>query len=240
MDLDTPQGMRQDKVDDLAVALAVDSIYAEENLVRRPCIFLIASLAFTACSKPAPAKHFDQLKLSYKKDGQSVQRQIPIVFALLDSTTITRTETDRSQHSYGVHWLCFANYDLSENPEKPNVNATKDVPPGEDLAPVKACITINDKEGTDAASPLQPATYFIGLTQQMPGRISAAGIFWDKGKLGSSAPFNLATMTGSLKLDSVSEDVVSGEVNLSDGDNSIAGTFNLKPKIVKEITPPMR
>jgi hypothetical protein len=198
-------------------------------------ILLIALFFVGACSKTDPPKHFDQLKLTYKKAGQTIQRQIPIVFALVDSTTATRTEIDRSQLSYGLHWLCLANYDLSENPDKPNANATKEVPPGADIAPIKACITINDKEGTDGASPLQPGTYFMGLTEHMPNRLSAASIFWDKGKLGSSAPFNLAQMKGSLRLDSVSDDAVSGEIDLSDGDNSIAGTFNLKAKMMKKI-----
>jgi hypothetical protein len=40
-------------------------------------------------------------------------------------------------------------------------------------------------------------------------------------------------------LDAVSEDAFSGEVDLSDGENSIVGTFNGKAKIKKYIAPPM-
>jgi len=203
-------------------------------------VIVIALLLLAACSKPAPPpKHFDQLKVTYKKDGQLVQRQIPMLFALLDSDTVTRSEIDRSQHSYGTHRLCLANYDVSESPEKPNANLTKDVPPEQDLAPVKACLTINDKDGTDASSPFQPGTYFVGLTAQMPNRISAAAIHWDKRRL-SYAVLNLATMTGSFRLDSLSDDAIIGEINISDGENSVAGTFNVKPKITKEITLPMQ
>ena len=110
-------------------------------------VIVIALLLLAACSKPAapPPKHFDQLKVTYKKDGQLVQRQIPMLFALLDSDTVTRSEIDRSQHSYGTHRLCLGNYDVSESPEKPNANLTKDVPPEQDLAPVKPALQLMTK-----------------------------------------------------------------------------------------------
>lgn len=201
-------------------------------------VLLMALLFLGACHKEDPPKHFDQLKLTYKKEGQTTQRQIPIVFALVDATTAGRTEIDRSTVVYAEHWFCLANYDLSEKPEKPNTNATKDVPPGADIAPVKACVTINDKAGTDGASPLQPGTYFVGLTEHMPDRIAGGGIFWDKGKLGASALLHIHQAEGSLRLDSVADDVVSGEIDLHDGDLSISGTFNLKATIIKRIRPP--
>jgi hypothetical protein len=67
----------------------------------------------------------------------------------------------------------------------------------------------------------------------MTDRIVEASIIWDKGKLGSNTGMNLAQMKGQLKLDSVSEDEFSGEIDLSDGENSIAGTFNGTAKIKK-------
>lgn len=199
-------------------------------------VLLIAMLFFVGCSKPDPPRQFDQLKLSYKPGQQPViQRQIPIVFVLVDASSASRPQIDGSMVSYGTHWLCFANYDLSEKPEKPNTEILKDVPPGSDIAPVRACITINDKEGTNAASPLRPGTYDIGITDHMPDRVVKAGIFWDKGKLGSQAWFQRAQMKGQLRLDSVSEDAFSGEVDLSDGENSMSGTFNGKAKIKKYV-----
>jgi len=51
----------------------------------------------------------------------------------------------------------------------------------------------------------------------MPNRISAAAIYWDKRRL-SYAVLNLATMTGSFRLDSLSDDAIIGEINISDGE----------------------
>jgi len=195
-------------------------------------IVLVVLFLIVGCKKADQPKHFDLLKLNYKPyQKATVERRIPIVFTLVDANSTARTEVDSSQVSYGTHWVCLGNYDLLEKPEKPNTEILKDVPPGLDIAPIRACITINDKEGANAAAPLQPGTYYIGLTPQMPNRIASGVIVWDKGKLGSQATFNFSQMKGQLRLDSVSEESFSGEVDVSDGDNSIAGTFNVKAKI---------
>ena len=200
-------------------------------------VLLIAMLCFVGCSsKPAPPKQFDQLKLTYKPHGKPVvERQIPIVFVLDDASTTHYTNTGSRPIKFGEHWLCFANYDISERPDKPNTKILLDVPPGSDIEPIKACLTIKDKEGTTGDSPLQPGNYFIGLTDQTYDSIVGAGIYWDKGKLGSQVVFR--PVKGQLRLDSVSEDAFSGEVDLSDGENSMFATFNGKAKLRKHFVP---
>ena len=189
-------------------------------------LILTVFVALAACSKSAPPKHFDELKIIYKKlNGQTVQRQMPIVSALMSISTDYRTDPDRSHHPFQVHLLCFANY-VSLGFQKPNADTLKDIPP-EDLDPLKVCINVNDQEGTDAA-PFKPGTYFVEISRAQPDRISSAFIYLDNHN-GSYVPLNIRAMTGSLRLDSVSDDAIIGEINVSDGDNSIAGTFNLKP-----------
>jgi|KBSSwiStaDraftv2_1062776.scaffolds.fasta_scaffold111680_3 hypothetical protein len=203
-------------------------------------VLLIALLLLVGCSSKAapPPKHFDQLKVSYKPYGQPVvERQIPIVFVLDDASTTAYTNTGESPVKYGEHWLCFGNYDLSENPNKPNTKILQDVPAGSDIEPIKACLTIKDKEGTSADTPLQPGTYIIGLTNKSYDAIVNAGIYWDKGKLGCQSNFQLRQMKGQLRLDSVSENDFSGEVDLSDGENSMVATFSGKAKIRKNHVP---
>ena len=208
-------------------------------------VLLIALLLFVGCSStrsntPPPPKQYDQLMLTYTPFQEPmVQRQIPIVFMQVDASNSGRYEADRSLVPFAEHSLCFGNYDLSEDPDRPNTKILKDVPEGSDIAPIRACVTINDKEGTNAASPLQPGIYIVGLTDRMPDAIAHAGIYWDKGKLGCVSIFHLKRMKGQLRLDSVSEDSLSGEVDLSDGQNSIVGTFNGKAKIKKYIVLPM-
>lgn len=200
---------------------------------------MITFVALAACSKPPPPKHFDQLNVTYKKlNGQLVQRQIPIVAALVDSSTDYRIDIDNSQHPYATHMLCFANFDLSGESEKANANI-KDVPPGQDLNPLKVCLNVNDQEGTNTSSPFKPGTYFVAITKGQPDRISSAFIYLDK-RNESYVPFTFGAMTGSLRVDAVSDDAIIGEIDLSDGDQSMAGTFNLKPKIRKWIVPPMK
>ena len=205
-------------------------------------VLLITMLIFAGCSSKAAAPtHFDQLKLTYKPyEKPAVERQIPIVFVLVTASSSGRREPDGNLTSFGTHDLCFANYDLSENPDRPNTKILKDVPPGSDVEPIRACITINDKQGTNYATPLQPGNYFVGLSDRQPDSIGYAGIVWDKGiKLGNRAYFKLDQMKGQLRLDSVSEDAFSGEIDLSDGENSMVGTFNGKAKIEKYIVPPL-
>lgn len=203
-------------------------------------VLLIATLFFTGCSKPAPPRKFDQLKLTYKPyEKPVVERQIPIVYVLVDASTMTVTGRRHDPIMYATRSLCFANYDLSEDPDKPNTEILKDVPPGSDIAPIKACFTINDKEGTNAATPLQPGNYFIGLSRNDLDSIVDASILWDKQIYFSRVLFQLPKMKGQLRLDSVSEDAFSGEFDLSDGDHSMVATFNGKAKIKKYIVPPM-
>lgn len=201
-------------------------------------VLLLAMLLFVGCSSKAapPPKQYDQLKLTYKPyEKPLVQRQIPIVYVLVDASSSGRYEIDRSLTSYGTHWLCFANYDILEKPERPNTKILKDVPPGSDIEPVRACLTINDKPGTDVYTPLRPGMYYIGLSERMPDSIGNAIITWDQRKVGGTSAFELAKMKGQLRLDSVSEDAFSGEIDLNDGENSIVGAFNGKAKIKKYV-----
>jgi hypothetical protein len=200
---------------------------------------LVIALLLVGCSKTAaPPKKFDQHKLTYTPYGKPVvERQIPIVFVLDDASTTAYTNTGESPVKFGEHWLCFGNYDLSENPNKPNTKILQDVPPGLDIEPIKACLTIKDKQGTSADTPLQPGNYFVGLSNQQYDSIVNAGIFWDKGKLGSQTGFQLRKMKGQLRLDSVSENEFSGDLDLSDGENSMVATFNGKIKIRKNHVP---
>ena len=190
-------------------------------------LMLIGFLAVAACSKTAAPRHFDEFTITYKKlNRQTVQRQIPIVSALVSSSTDYRIDIDHSQHPFRVHLLCFANF-VSLGFPKPNANILKDIPP-EDLDPLKVCINVNDQEGTDTSSPFKRGTYFVEISRAQPDRISSAFIYLDKYN-SSYVPLNIRTMTGSLRLDAASDDAIVGEINVSDGDNSIAGTFNLKP-----------
>ena len=190
-------------------------------------LFLTGFLVLAACSKSAPPKHFDEFQITYKTlKGQTVQRQIPIVSALVSTSTDYRADPDHSQHPFGVHLLCFANF-VSTGFQKPDANALKDVPP-EELDPLKVCVNVNDQEGTDGSAPFKPGTYFIEISRAQPDRISSAFIYLDQYNK-SYLPLNIRTMTGSLRLDAVSKDAIAGEINVSDGDNSIGGTFNLKP-----------
>jgi hypothetical protein len=203
-------------------------------------VILAGFVALAACSKPPPPRHFGQLKVNYKKlNGQLVQRQIPIVSALVDYNTAYKLDSINSSHPYRYHQFCFANYGLSAETVEAHKEALKDVPPGQDMDPLEICINVNDQEGTDQTAPFKPGTYFIGITQDQPDRVSAVFIYLDQGK-NNYVPFTLSSMTGSLRLDSVSDDLIAGEMNLSDGDNSIAGTFNLKPKIRKWVTLPTK
>jgi hypothetical protein len=192
-------------------------------------------VVLTTCTKTPSPKHFDQLKVSYKKvNGQVVQRQIPILSAVVDSNTSYYIDTINSSHPYRFHQLCLANYDLSPGTVKSDSGTIKDLR-DQDLNPLEVCINVNDQEGANPSSPFQPGTHFIGITQDQPDRVSAVFIYLDPGKR-NYVPFRLKSMTGFLRVDSVLDDVIIGEISLSDGDNSLAGTFNLKPRIIKWVT----
>lgn len=202
---------------------------------------LIAALFLAACSKPsAPPRQFDLLKLSYKNVGQPTQRQIPIAFLQLNATSAGRTDESGQTVSYSVYSLCLANYDIFSESEKPNPDVTKGLPPEADTFPTRVCLTVNGKEGSVGMSAIPPGVYAIAGNRFTLNSLSSAGIFWDKGsKLGNSAVFNMSEATGYLTIQSASEDLVSGEIELRDNDSSVNGTFSLKPKMNKARVPPM-
>ncbi len=142
---------------------------------------LIVALFLAACSKPsAPPRQFDLLKLTYKNQGQPTERQIPIAFLLMDTSSASFTPESGRTISYSVYSLCLANYEMLSEKEKPNPEVTRGLPPEADTFPTKVCLKVNGKEGSDGMSAIPPGVYAIGGNQSMDS-LSGAVIIWDKG-----------------------------------------------------------
>lgn len=136
---------------------------------------------------------------------------------------INKTFTDTSGKitnavSYRVY---VANYDL----EAGNFAVTLDKPlSSEDQ--VRVVFSLVGDQGTNDKSPLKTGTYSVKADKFM--KVEDVAVASRKGGADSKALLERSTLTGDTKVNPVSGDTITGEVNLTSGAISIKGPFTAK------------
>lgn len=122
------------------------------------------------------------------------------------------------------HFICVADYeiDLSQG----SISINKKVADRE----TKVCFDIDGEENSDDKSLLKTTTYPIGKMGESFAFSSIDSVSIRTFKDGKEVrhEFNNHKTTGDIKISSASADTISGEINLTDGEREIKGTFTAK------------
>jgi len=114
-----------------------------------------------------------------------------------------------------------ANYDLDAG----NFAMTLDKPMTADDN-VRVTFSLVGEEGTKENSPLKAGTYSAKADKYM--KVETVGIVTRKGGADSKNWFDRSSLTGDVKVTSVSDDSFSGDIDVTAGESSIKGSFTAK------------
>ena len=136
---------------------------------------------------------------------------------------VTKTFTDINQKittaaTYNVY---AANYDLDAG----NFAMTLQKPlTAEDQVRVE--FSLVGEEGTNEKSALKTGTYSAKADKYM--KVETVGLVTRNGSADSKNWFDRSTLTGEVKLTSVSADSISGDIDVTAGASSVKGSFTAK------------
>jgi len=136
---------------------------------------------------------------------------------------VTKTFTDINQKittaaTYNVY---AANYDLDAG----NFAMTLQKPlTAEDQVRVE--FSLVGEEGTNEKSALKTGTYSAKADKYM--KVETVGLVTRNGSADSKNWFDRSTLTGEVKLTSVSADSISGDIDVTAGGSSVKGSFTAK------------
>lgn len=176
---------------------------------------LALSLLLVGCGKGAGGNSM------HVKSAATGEKDFPIKSS--DAFAVTKTFTDinnkiTAASAYNVY---AANYDLDAG----NFAMTLDKPLTSDDQ-VRVMFSLIGEQGTNDKSPLKAGTYSAKADKYM--RVETVGIVSRKGGADSKVWFDRSTLTGEVRVTSASADSISGDVDVTAGENTIKGSFTAK------------
>jgi hypothetical protein len=133
----------------------------------------------------------------------------------------TFTDTSGKISSAASYRVYVANYDL----DAANFAMTMDKPPSADDQ-VRVVFSLVGEQGTNDKSPLKAGTYSAKADKFM--KVEDVAIVSRKGGADNKVWLGRSMLTGEAKVNSVSGDTITGEVDLTSGAISIKGPFIAK------------
>ena len=136
---------------------------------------------------------------------------------------VTKSFTDINQKittavTYNVH---AANYDLDGT----NFGMTLEKPmTSEDQ--LRVVFSLVGEEGTKDPSPLKAGTYSAKADKYM--KVETVGVVTRKGNADTKTWFDRSSLTGQVNVTSVTDDSISGDIDVTAGDSAIKGSFTAK------------
>lgn len=178
-------------------------------------LFTIAlSLLLAACGKSAGGNSLHVKSASGEKD-------LAVKSSYAFAVTKTFTDINNKITMASAHNVYVANYDLDAG----NFAMTLDKPlTSEDQ--VRVTFNLIGAEGTNDKSPLKTGTYSAKADKYM--KVETAGIVTRKGSADSKLWLDRSTLTGEVKVTAASADSISGDIDLTAGENTIKGSFTAK------------
>ncbi len=180
-------------------------------------LFLIAttSLLLSACGGGAP-------KLDIKVDGKDAVVNIKTAGTYYGN--VINTFPPKPPVQTFSHSIYMANYDMdTSNPmtmRKPLTSADQ----------IRVGLELTGEEGTKENSPFKVGTYSVKSDMLNRVRMIEVATFVDGNEKRTTFDTMSSTRktTGEVKITSVTAYTITGEVNLTEGSNSIIGTFTAK------------
>jgi hypothetical protein len=177
---------------------------------------MIAGLFFAACGGGAG-------KIDIKIGGKDTS--LAVKSSGSDKSVKTFTDKENKVTTATSFYAIAANYDM----ETTNVATMKKPLTAPEQA--RVMVQLIGEEGTDQKSDLKPGTYKADPAGKFMKVDSLSVITFADGKEVNTSfdmTFSGSKVTGEVRVKSVTADAISGEIDITEGDKSVKGTFTAK------------
>lgn len=172
-------------------------------------------LALGGCGKSAGGNAI------HIKSATTGEKDLAIKSGYAFPVTKTFTDINGKMTTASAYNVYLANYDLDAK----NFAMTLDKPlTGDDQ--VRVVFSLIGDEGTNDQSAVKASTYSAKADKY--DKAESVGVVARRSGAEAKSWLDRSMLTGDVKVDSVSGDEISGDVNLSSGDTSIKGSFTAK------------
>lgn len=174
-----------------------------------------AILLFAGCSKSGGSNTL------HVKSAAAGEKDVAIKSVFADPVTKTFTDASGKMTTAVVYNIHVANYEL--NGERFGASLNNPMPSDDS---VRVLFSLVGDEGTKENSPLKAGTYSAKADKYL--KIETVGIVTRKGGTEIKNWFDRSTLSGEVKVTSVSGDTATGDIDVTAGDNTIKGSFTAK------------
>ena len=189
---------------------------ASSRIVSVIFLFIIVlSLVFAGCGKIAGGNSL------HIKSAATGEKDFALRANYAFAVTKTFTDINNKITNASAYNVYVANYDLDAG----NFAMTLDKPLSSDDQ-VRVMFSLIGEQGTNDKSPLKAGTYSAKADKYL--RVETVGIVSRKGGADSKVWFDRSAVTGEVKVTSASGDSISGDVDITAGENVIKGSFTAK------------
>ena len=188
----------------------------EFRVTRCPLVMLfLCALLFQSCGQTTSSN------VVHIKSSATGEKDLAIKSGYAFPITKSFTDINGKMTNASAYNVYLANYDLDSR----NFAMSMDRPlSGDDQ--VRVVFNLIGEEGTNDKSAVKAGTYSAKADKFM--KAENVGLVARKNGTDIKSWLDRTTLTGEVKLSSVSNDEISGEVVLSSADMSIKGAFNAK------------
>ena len=175
----------------------------------------VVALSLSACSKGSGGNDL------HVKSPAAGEKDVAIKSGYAFAVTKSFTDINQKITTAVVYNVFTANYDL----DAANFGMTLEKPMTADDQ-MRVVFSLVGEEGTKDPASLKAGTYSAKADKYM--KVENVGIVTRKGAADTKTWFDRNSLTGQVTLSSVTGDSVSGDIDVTAGENSIKGSFTAK------------
>jgi hypothetical protein len=178
-------------------------------------VAVICAISIFGCGKSAGGNSV------HVKSPATGEKDFAVKSSYAFAVTKTFTDINNKITTASAYNVYVASYDL----DAANFAMTMDKPLiGDDQ--VRVMFSLIGDEGTNDKSPLKAGTYSAKADKHM--KVETVGIVSRKGGADNKVWLDRSTLSGEVKVTSATADEISGDIDVTAGDNTIKGSFTAK------------
>jgi hypothetical protein len=175
----------------------------------------IAALSLSGCSKGSGGNSL------HVKSPVVGEKDLDVKSGYVYAVTKSFTDINQKITTAVVYNVFTANYDLDAT----NFGMTLEKTMASDDQ-MRVVFSLVGEEGTKDPAPLKAGTYSAKADKYM--KVETVGIVTRKGNADTKTWFDRSSLSGQVTLTSVTDDSISGDIDVTAGDSAIKGSFTAK------------
>ena len=175
----------------------------------------VIALSLSACSKGSGGNSL------HVKSPAAGEKDLAVKSGYAFAVTKSFTDINQKITTAVVYNVFTANYDL----DGANFGMTLEKPMASEDQ-MRVVFSLVGEEGTKDPAPLKAGTYSAKADKYM--KVETVGIVTRKGSADTKTWFDRSSLSGQVTVTSVTDDSISGDIDVTAGDNAIKGSFTAK------------